>query len=185
MGASYLVVVDMQNDFVSGALGTPEAQAIVNAVVRKVEEFTGRVVFTLDTHNADYLSTQEGRNLPVEHCIEGTWGWQLVEPLERIRTERGYAVYRKPTFASIDLARDLARAHEESPIERIELVGLCTDICVVSNALAIKGFLPETPLSVAASCCAGVTPEADEAPLGTMGGCQVEVIRPEAPGLLS
>ena len=177
MGNAYLIVVDMQNDFVSGSLGTPEAQAIVDDVVRKVEGFDGTVVFTLDTHGADYLATQEGRRLPVEHCIEGTWGWQLVDELERIRDQRGLATYRKGTFASVDLARDLARENEERPIDSIELVGLCTDICVVSNALAIKGFMPEVPIAVDAACCAGVTPEAHEAALRTMESCQVNVAR--------
>ena len=177
MGNAFLIVVDMQNDFVSGSLGTPEAQAIVDNVAHKVMEFPGTVIFTLDTHGADYLTTQEGENLPVEHCIEGTWGWQLVDELKAIRHERGFATYRKPTFASIDLARDLARENEESPIERIELVGLCTDICVVSNALTIKGFMPEVPIAVDAACCAGVTPDAHEAALATMESCQVAVIR--------
>ena len=158
MGASYLIVVDMQNDFVDGSLGTPEAQAIVENVVRKVRSFPGNVVFTLDTHHADYLSTQEGTLLPVEHCIEGT-------------------AYRKETFASVELARDLARANEEDPLECIELIGLCTDICVVSNALTLKGFMPEVPLSVDARCCAGVTPEAHEAALRTMESCQVRIDR--------
>ena len=177
MGTQYLIVVDMQNDFVSGALGTPEAQAIVENVVRKVEAFPGTVIFTLDTHGPDYLATQEGANLPVEHCIEGTWGWQLVDELEAVRAARECTVYRKPTFASIDLARDLARENEAAPIEGIELVGLCTDICVVSNALALKGFMPEVPISVDATCCAGVTPEAHEAALRTMESCQVAVKR--------
>lgn len=177
MGASYLIVVDMQNDFVDGSLGTPEAQAIVENVVRKVRSFPGNVVFTLDTHHADYLSTQEGTLLPVEHCIEGTHGWQLVDALEGIRTARDLPAYRKETFASVELARDLARANEEEPLERIELIGLCTDICVVSNALTLKGFMPEVPLSVDARCCAGVTPEAHEAALRTMESCQVRIDR--------
>lgn len=134
MGASYLIVVDMQNDFVDGSLGTPEAQAIVENVVRKVRSFPGNVVFTLDTHHADYLSTQEGTLLPVEHCIEGTHGWQLVDALEGIRTARSLPAYRKETFASVELARDLARANEEDPLERIELIGLCTDICEIGRA---------------------------------------------------
>ena len=150
MGSKYLIVVDMQNDFIDGALGTPEAQAIVDAVVRKVQGFPGRVVFTLDTHQPDYLQTQEGRDLPT---------------------------YRKITFGSMELAQDLARENAQEPIESIELVGLCTDICVVSNALMLKGFMPEVPISVDARCCAGVTPEAHEAALATMASCQIEVRR--------
>ena len=177
MENSYLVVVDMQNDFIDGALGTPEAQAIVENVVRKVREFPGRVVFTLDTHQPDYLQTQEGRNLPVEHCIEGTRGWQLADALEAIRAERDLPVYRKATFGSMELAQDLARENEQEPIESIELVGLCTDICVVSNALMLKGFMPEVPISVDTRCCAGVTPKAHEAALTTMASCQIAVER--------
>lgn len=177
MGSRYLVVVDMQNDFVSGSLGTLEAQAIVDDVISKVESFDGTVVFTLDTHDAGYLSTQEGRNLPIEHCIEHSWGWQLVDGLEHIRSSRNLKVYCKSTFASVELARDLAAANEADPIESVELIGLCTDICVVSNALALKGFMPEVPITVDAKCCAGVTPEAHEAALKTMESCQVRVIR--------
>ena len=177
MENSYLVIVDMQNDFIDGALGTPEAQAIVENVVRKVREFPGRAVFTLDTHQPDYLQTQEGRNLPVEHCIEGTRGWQLADALEAIRAERDLPAYRKATFGSMELAQDLARENEQEPIESIELVGLCTDICVVSNALMLKGFMPEVPISVDARCCAGVTPKAHEAALTTMASCQIAVER--------
>lgn len=175
--STYLVVVDMQNDFVSEALGTPEAQAIVEKVVQKTRDFQGRVVFTLDTHGPDYLSTQEGAKLPVEHCIEGTRGWQLIDELEALREKRDLPVFRKGTFASVDLAQALAQTHETEPIEGIELIGLCTDICVVSNALTIKGFLPEVPIRVDARCCAGVTPEAHDAALRTMESCQIEVIR--------
>lgn len=177
MGIRYLIVVDMQNDFIDGALGTPEAQAIVENVVRKVQDFPGRVIFTLDTHQPDYLQTQEGKNLPVEHCIEGTHGWQLADALEAIRAERDLPAYRKVTFSSVELAQDLARANAQEPIESIELVGLCTDICVVSNALMLKGFMPEVPISVDARCCAGVTPQAHEAALATMASCQVDIIR--------
>ena len=177
MSNKYLIVVDMQNDFIDGALGTPEAQAIVENVVRKVQEFPGRVIFTLDTHQPDYLQTQEGKNLPVEHCIEGTHGWQLADALEAIRAESDLPAYRKVTFGSVELAQDLARANAQESIEGIELVGLCTDICVVSNALMLKGFMPEVPISVDARCCAGVTPEAHEAALATMASCQIAVER--------
>lgn len=174
---SYLIVVDMQNDFIDGALGTPEAQAILGNVVRKTREFKGNIVFTLDTHGPDYFSTQEGKMLPVEHCIEGTHGWELADDLGEIRREHDVPVFRKNTFASVDLAKALSEAHAQKPIERIEIVGLCTDICVVSNALMLKGFMPEVPIAVDARCCAGVTPEAHEAALRTMESCQIDVVR--------
>ena len=177
MTRSYLVVIDMQHDFIDGALGTPEAQRIVSAVIRKAERFPGTIIFTQDTHGADYLSTQEGAKLPIEHCIEGTPGWELEDRLAALQRKRNAPVYRKSTFGSIELARDLARENEIEPLESIELVGLCTDICVASNALLLKAFLPETTLSVDASCCAGVTPKAHEAALRTMESCQIEVKR--------
>ena len=175
MNHSYLIVVDMQNDFITGILGTPEAQKILGEVVRKVENFPGQVIFTQDTHGADYLSTQEGKMLPAEHCILGTDGWELAAPLEKIRQERELSVYRKGTFASLDLGRDLYEENRKNPIDSIELIGLCTDICVVSNALVLKGFLPEVPVFVDAGCCAGVTPESHEAALQTMKNCQIIV----------
>lgn len=175
----YLIVVDMQKDFVSGSLGSPEAQAIVPAVRRKLEGFTGRVCVTQDTHGEDYLSTQEGQLLPVLHCIEGTPGWELTEELTGLPALQEARFYRKPTFACVELARDLAAAHREEPITEIEVVGLCTDICVVSNALMIKGFLPDVPMYVDAACCAGVSPQRHEAALQTMESCQVTVRRPE------
>lgn len=171
----YLIVVDMQNDFVSGALGSPEAQAIVPAVRRKLESFSGHVCFTLDTHGPDYLSTQEGRLLPVSHCIADTPGWELTGELAGLPALRDAKFYRKPTFASVELAQALADIHRETPITEIELVGLCTDICVVSNALTLKGFLPDVPVYVDASCCAGTSPENHEAALRTMQCCQVGV----------
>ena len=165
-----LIVVDMQKDFVDGSLSTKEAREIVDRVVQKVRAWEGPVIFTRDTHEPDYLSTQEGRRLPVAHCIEGTEGWQIISPL------RPYArdVVDKPGFGSTELARRLAARAEE--IEEIELIGLCTDICVVSNALLIKAFLPETPLRVDSACCAGVTPEKHLAALETLRSCQVEVV---------
>ena len=175
MGKRYLIVIDIQNDFVTGSLGTPEAEAIVEPATAKARDFDGEVVFTKDTHGEDYLESQEGRNLPVPHCIKGTWGWELVDELEAVRRERGARVFEKVTFGSTDLAEMLAAENAEEPIESIELIGLCTDICVVSNALLLKAFMPEVPIDVDASCCAGVTPEAHEAALATMRSCQIEV----------
>lgn len=175
MANDYLIVVDMQNDFVSGSLGTPEAQAIVGAVARRAEEFEGAVVFTKDTHGEDYLQTQEGSNLPVVHCVRDTPGWELVEELERVRAQRDALVFDKPSFGSLDLAAWLVEQNDVEPIDSIELVGLCTDICVVSNALLIKANLPEVPLRVEADLCAGVTPQSHRAALDTMRSCQVDI----------
>ena len=171
-----LIVVDMQNDFVSGALGTPEAREIVPRAVDRVEEGLRRgerVLFTRDTHEADYLDTQEGRNLPVPHCIRGTWGWELEPQVEAVRTS---TPIEKPSFGSKGLADVLkARNTYDSPLEEIQLVGLCTDICVISNALLLKAFLPEVPISVDASCCAGVTPESHSRALDAMEVCQIRI----------
>ena len=169
-----LIVVDMQGDFVDGSLGTPEAQAIVPAVVEKVKSHEGRVIFTRDTHHADYLQTREGRYLPVAHCVEGTEGWQIVPELRPYARE----IVDKPTFGSSALAQSLAERAEG--IGRVEIVGLCTDICVVSNALLIKAFLPEADIAVDARCCAGVTPEKHRAALETMRSCQIDILGEEA-----
>ena len=166
-----LVVVDMQNDFIDGALGTAEALAIVENVKAKIREYDPEDVFvTMDTHAPDYLSTQEGRNLPVEHCIKGTEGWQIRSDIAELLT--GAHVYEKPTFGSTALAKDIAEIAAVEDIE-IELIGLCTDICVVSNALLLKATMPEVAISVDPACCAGVTPESHEAALLTMQMCQV------------
>ena len=172
---NYLIVVDMQKDFVNGALGTPEACAIVPAVLKKVKDFQGEIIFTKDTHFEDYLSTSEGRMLPVEHCIKGTEGWQLVEELEGYCQENQCKVYEKLTFGCKELAQDLLAIQHAEGIASIELIGLCTDICVVSNALMIKAFLPEVTMKVDASCCAGVTPAKHAAALETMQSCQIHV----------
>ncbi len=167
-----LIVVDMQNDFISGALGTAEAQAIVPKVVEKVKGFTGRVIFTRDTHFENYLSTQEGRNLPVPHCIKGSDGWQICAELAPLCTE---PPVDKPTFGSYTLAELLATANIREPIGSITLVGLCTDICVIANAMVIKAFLPEVTVKVDAACCAGVTPESHKTALDAMHPCQIVI----------
>ncbi|MCD7739719.1 MAG: cysteine hydrolase [Lachnospiraceae bacterium] len=171
----YLIIVDMQNDFITGSLGTKEAQAILPAVIRRAETFPGEIIFTRDTHTQEYLTTQEGRNLPVEHCIAGTWGWQLAEELQQLAAKRGSRIFDKPTFGSVSLAQTLFSENEKKPIEEIELCGLCTDICVISNALLIKAWLPETAVSVDASCCAGVTPDSHLNALAAMKMCQITV----------
>ena len=168
-----LVVVDMQNDFITGSLGTQEAQAIVPRVVEKIQAFPGQVYFTQDTHGQDYSETQEGKNLPVSHCIRGTWGWELEPQVEAVRTS---TPIEKPSFGSKGLADVLkARNTYDGPLEEIQLVGLCTDICVISNALLLKAFLPEVPISVDASCCAGVTPESHSRALDAMEACQIRI----------
>ena len=176
MAEKVLVVVDMQKDFVDGSLGTKEACAIVDRVVRKVKQFDGKVIFTRDTHEEDYLETQEGKFLPVKHCIVNTEGWQLIPELETLRKEQGFACYDKPTFGSIPLAKDLKKQADAGMIESIELIGLCTDICVVSNALMLKAFMPELLVEVDSACCAGVTQKKHEAALETMRSCQIVVL---------
>ncbi len=169
-----LVVVDMQKDFVDGALGSKEAVAIVPGVVEKIKTYNAEdVFFTKDTHHNDYMSTQEGANLPVEHCIEGTPGWELDKDVAGVL--RSSTVVNKPTFGSTDLAGIISDIAAKEEIE-IELIGLCTDICVVSNALLLKAFMPEVKISVDSACCAGVTPEKHEAALETMRSCQINVM---------
>ena len=167
-----LVVVDMQNDFIDGALGTKEAVAIVDNVRKKIEGFEGTVLFTRDTHYEDYMDTQEGSNLPVPHCIKGTKGWEIREELEALRTTEAID---KVTFGSSKLPEVLHKMHEENPIESITFVGLCTDICVISNVMVTKAFLPEVPIIVDAACCAGVTPESHKNALDALKVCQVKV----------
>lgn len=163
-----LIVVDMQNDFISGSLGTKEAQAIVPNVKKKIEEYIERgdeIIFTRDTHSVDYLKTNEGMNLPVEHCINGTYGWLIADEVNHPECRH----INKKTFG-------YTLWDYEEEFEEIELVGLCTDICVVSNALILKAHFPEINITVDASCCAGVTPESHRAALTTMKMCQINVI---------
>ena len=167
-----LVVVDMQNDFIDGALGTKEAVAIVPNVKEKIENFEGTVLFTRDTHFDNYMDTQEGHNLPVPHCIKDTEGWQIRSELEALRQTEAID---KLTFGSSELPEVLAKLNEENPIEEITFVGLCTDICVISNVMVIKAFFPEIPVVVDAACCAGVSPETHKNALEAMKVCQVKV----------
>ena len=169
---NYLIVVDMQNDFIDGSLGTKEAEAIVDKVADKIRGFDGEVVFTRDTHMPEYLDTQEGRRLPVVHCVKGSFGWQIREGLEAIRP---CTVIDKPTFGSSELGVLLAQRDLDEKIGSITVIGLCTDICVISNALLIKAFLPETPIVVDAACCAGVTPESHKNALEAMKMCQITI----------
>ena len=168
-----LIVIDVQNDFITGALGTKEAEEIIPAVVEKIKQCKekGYEIFaTMDTHNKDYLSTQEGKRLPVPHCIEGEQGWQLHPEIEELLSD--CQIYKKETFGSTKLALDIK---EKNP-DNIECIGLCTDICVISNALLLKAFLPEATICVDKSCCAGVTKEKHKAALETMASCQIEIV---------
>lgn len=187
----HLVVIDMQNDFLTGALANPDAIAILPKVIAKVDaarKAGAQVSWTLDTHGEDYLETQEGKKLPVPHCIEGTWGHELAADLI---PQEDDAQYRKEAFGSLAMAQDFKMVVEQkwmdngmkgSPFSRsdkgieIELVGVCTDICVISNAMLLKAALPEARIVVDASCCAGVTPASHENALTAMEACQIEVV---------
>lgn len=169
----YLVVVDMQNDFIDGALGTNEAVAIVDNVADKISSFDGTVVYTRDTHQADYLKTQEGSNLPVVHCVEGSEGWAISSKLP---VADDAVMFDKVTFGSVGLGEFLREKNKEENIESITFVGLCTDICVISNAMLVKAFLPEVKLVVDSSCCAGVSVQSHNNALDAMKVCQIEVI---------
>ena len=178
-----LIVVDMQRDFVSGCLGSAEARAIVPAVcarIRRAKEEDTQIVFTLDTHESDYMDTREGRFLPVPHCIRGSEGWTL-EPQIAGECARGMISFEKPTFGSTALMHHVAAAAGAKGCINgkgmtIELCGVCTDICVVANVLLIKAALPEADLIVDSALCAGVTPKKHEAALETMRSCQVTVL---------
>lgn len=165
-----LIVVDMQNDFIDGALGTPEAVKIVPNVKKKIEEYETRgddIIFTRDTHYDHYLETHEGRNLPVVHCIEGTEGWLIPEDLDI----PGAYHLNKPGFGCKDWG-----IWGFTNNDKIEIIGLCTDICVVSNALILRSFYPEIDITVDASCCAGTTPEMHRKALDVMKSCHIKVI---------
>lgn len=159
----------MQNDFITGALGSNMAIGIVPKVLDKVKNFDGKVIFTRDTHNADYLSTQEGRKLPVEHCIKNTKGWEICDELK----EYAANIVDKETFGSIKLAEVIRSCDEK--IESIELCGLCTDICVISNAMILKAAFPETKITVIGGCCTGVTEESHNTALNAMRAVQIEI----------
>ena len=170
----YLIVVDIQNDFVDGALGAGEAQAMIDAVAKRIRDFSGKVFVTMDTHFENYMDTREGKKLPVPHCIKGTDGWQLNDRIREALYGKDFDVVEKHTFGSTELPK-LIRSDAGDDEVSIELIGLCTDICVVSNALILKANFCESEVSVDASCCAGVTPETHRAALETMKMCQINV----------
>ena len=171
-----LVVIDMQNDFIDGALGTAEAVAIVPAVAEKIAEYRENgfpVIFTRDTHFENYMQTQEGANLPVPHCIKDTDGWNISSALDTENSE----IVDKPSFGSLELAEFICQLNDDvGGFESIELIGLCTDICVISNAMILKATLPEVKIAVDSACCAGVTPESHTNALSAMKMCQISVI---------
>lgn len=176
-----LVVVDMQNDFVIGSLGTAEAQGIVGRVAEKIAGFDGTIAVTMDTHDDGYPNTQEGRRLPVLHCIRDTEGWQLEPTVQAAIDARTAATgvppktFQKGAFGSVELAQWLEEVDREQGVESIVLIGVCTDICVISNAILVKSALPEVPITVDAACCAGVTPESHQNALAAMACCQIQV----------
>lgn len=167
-----LIVVDMQKDFVDGSLGTKEAVLIVPNVCKKIKEFDGDIYVTYDTHQDNYLETSEGHKLPVVHCVEGSEGWKLNKEVEEALANKEYTTVIKPTFGSIKLPELLKERYSEDL--EIELIGLCTDICVVSNALMLKANFYESKISVDSSCCAGVTVDTHNAALTTMKMCQID-----------
>ncbi len=171
----FLVVVDMQKDFINGSLGTAEAVSIRSAAVEKIKTFEGEILATLDTHGPAYLNTAEGKKLPVEHCIKGTPGWQLDPEIRTALESRGYLAVEKPTFGSLLLPQLIEDAAAGEDFD-VTLIGLCTDICVISNALLLKARFHEKEIYADASCCAGVTPEKHRAALEVMRSCQINIL---------
>ena len=175
-----LIVVDMQNDFVTGALRNEEAIAMVpNAVekVRAAKEAGTELIFTRDTHFEDYMETEEGKNLPVPHCLKGTEGWEIIDALKEFTLD--VKIFDKVTFGARELGAYLAQEDAKEKIDEVELIGICTDICVISNALLVKAFLPNIPIRVDATCCAGVTPESHQTALNAMKACQIAGTEPD------
>lgn len=175
MGKNVLAVIDMQNDFIDGTLGTKEAQAIVGNAARYIKKSINdgvEVVYTRDTHFENYMDTQEGKNLPVPHCIKGTHGWEICDALKALQSP-DTRIFDKLTFGSVEL---VAYLKDIEGLENITLIGLCTDICVISNAMVIKANLPEVRITVLESCCAGVTPQSHKNAVEAMKMCQIAVV---------
>ena len=170
---SILLVIDVQNDFIDGALGTKEAIATLPNIIKKINNFDGEVIFTRDIHDENYLSTQEGKYLPVLHCIKNTYGWQIAKEADDYRVKNKCMTFDKGVFGSIECAEYVKDQFENGNIDKITLIGYCTDICVVSNALIIKALCPELEIHVDSTCCAGVTPDKHKAALETMASCQI------------
>lgn len=170
-----LVVVDMQKDFVDGALGTKEAVGIIDRAVDKIKGFDGSIFVTMDTHEDNYMETAEGKKLPVPHCIRLTDGWQLNEKIKAALSDKEYTTLEKGTFSSTDLVNEIREIKGNDDME-VEFIGLCTDICVISNVLLVKAYFPEDKITVDAGCCAGVTPQSHKAALTTMKMCQIDIV---------
>ena len=170
-----LVVVDIQKDFVDGALGSAEAVAIVDNAAQKIEEFEGEIFVTYDTHFDNYMNTAEGAKLPVPHCIKGTEGWELNEKIAKSLENKKYTAVEKLTYGSVELPKLVANLVGAEDFD-ITLIGLCTDICVVSNALILKANFPEKEIFVDAACCAGVTVDSHNSALNTMKMCQINIL---------
>ena len=170
-----LILIDIQKDFVDGALGTKEALAMIPAAVEKIRSFDGDIFVTFDTHYDDYMQTAEGKKLPVPHCIKGTPGHALNADISAALNGKSYTAVEKNTFGSVELP-DLIQKAANGEAFSIEIIGLCTDICVISNALILKAHFPEVPIAVDAACCAGVTPELHKAALAAMKSCQIDIV---------
>ncbi len=170
-----LIAVDLQNDFIDGSLGTKKAENIVKKAADKIREFQGDIIVTYDTHCENYLSTAEGKKLPIKHCIKGTPGWMLNEEIIKALKNKNYVSIEKTSFGSVDLPAEILKIGSGENFS-VEIIGLCTDICVVSNALILKAFFPEKEITVDSSCCAGTTSEAHNAALAVMKSCQINVI---------
>lgn len=174
-----LVVVDMQNDFINGSLGTKEAVSIVKNVVEKINKYkfeNNKIIFTMDTHFDNYMNTLEGKNLPIPHCIKNTNGWQICDEIKNIVDLNNYKIYEKSTFGSSEYSKDLQNGLYND-IEEVEIIGLCTDICVISNAIITKTFLNQIPVKVDANCCAGVNIQSHNNALEVMKMCQIDIIK--------
>lgn len=171
----FLIVIDMQNDFISGSLGSEQAKKIVGKVKQKIDNFNGKIIFTRDAHDKDYLCTQEGERLPIKHCIFKTYGWEICDEL---RSCVGCAkILDKPSFGTLDIGEMICASCENvDSIEEIQLVGLCTDICVVSNALILKAQFPEVSIVVDSNCCAGSNKHLHDCALEVMKSCQIDVL---------
>ena len=175
-----LIMIDMQNDFTTGVLGNPQTAAIVSNVCKEIKDYKEKnsslpLIYTMDTHYDDYMDTQEGKNLPVPHCIEGTQGWELPEEIKDALADVNTIMVKKHTFGGKNLIARIDLLMHDYQIDSIKLMGVCTDICVISNAMLIKAFFPEIPITVKRSCCAGVTPESEETAIKAMQSCQIKI----------
>lgn len=171
-----LIVIDMQKDFINGVLGTREAVDVVPKVISKIKGFNGEVIYTRDTHDERYLESQEGIKLPVVHCIKETEGWRLMDAIDELAIKANSKIFDKSAFGSMEMVKYVSKLYEEKKVDEVELVGVCTDICVISNSMLLKSTMPELKIVVDSECCAGVTPESHRNALNAMNMCQIEII---------